>query len=174
MTGCSLVSRLFIQPPTHSQHNPQPILNTTLNPLSTQLSTHSPHNPQPTHHTTPNPLMHLPCNAYTCLQRKMRCPSWRNYNGVAQPRGVNCIKTCGGSALCTLHRAEGLYSVRLGSPQGLCERFPRKNLIWYSPPTTGGTVQCTGMGPSRITSSMMFIHGGIYGAAQGGENDLHR
>ena len=46
---------------------------------------------------------------------------------------------------------------RLGSLQELYERFPVRNLIRYSPPIhyTGGTVQCTGMGPSSITSSMV-------------------
>ena len=28
---------------------------------------------------------------------------------MERPRGVNCIKTGGGSALCTLHGGEGLY-----------------------------------------------------------------
>ena len=57
---------------------------------------------------------------------------------MERPKRVNCIKTGGGSALCTVHRGEGLYSVRLGLPQWLYERFLIRNLIRYSPPTQAG------------------------------------
>ena len=71
--------------------------------------------------------------------------------------GVNCIMSGGRSALCTgtLYGGEGLSSVRLGLLQGLYERFLIKDLIRYYPPTQAGLyTECTGMDPSRITSSM--------------------
>ena len=40
------------------------------------------------------------------------------------PMGVNLIYAAGGDPLCTLHR--GKRTVRLGSLQGLYERFPIK------------------------------------------------
>ena len=55
-------------------------------------------------------------------------------NGVV--KGVNCVKKGGGHTLCSLHRAEGLYAVRLGTLQGLYERF-----LIRSSSHTGWTVQ---------------------------------
>ena len=45
---------------------------------------------------------------------------------MERTRGVNMIYSCGGYPLFTLHRAEGLYSVQLGSLLGLYESFPIK------------------------------------------------
>ena len=45
------------------------------------------------------------------------------------PRGVDCIKTGGGRALCTLYITSGRRIVRLNSLQGLYERFLIRNLI---------------------------------------------
>ena len=48
---------------------------------------------------------------YVSLRVPPPPPPYHNHGGIImeRPRGVNCIKTGGGSALCTLHRGEGLY-----------------------------------------------------------------
>ena len=71
---------------------------------------------------------------------------------MERPRGVNCIRPGGGSALCTLHPGEGLYGqVRY---RGYMRDSPLETL--------SGIVHlhrrdCTGMGPSSITSSVVYL-----------------
>ena len=60
---------------------------------------------------------------------KIERGSMYNHEGIIRERyrGVNLRYTGGGDPLCTFHRGEGLYSVQLGSLQGVYERFPIKN-----------------------------------------------
>ena len=55
---------------------------------------------------------------------------------MERPRGVNCIKAGGGLKM--VYISSRKRTVRLGSLQGLYERFPIRNLIRYSPPTQAG------------------------------------
>ena len=58
------------------------------------------------------------------LQCSVLCKPW---SGPC--KGVNYIKTGGGRTLCSVYITSGRRTVRLGSLQGLYERFYIKNLI---------------------------------------------
>ena len=84
------------------------------------------------------------------MQRETQGEPWRNYNGAAQ--GGELYQE--GWWECVVYSTARRRTVRLGSLQGLCERFLIRNLTRYRAPTQAGLYTVQGWGPSSITSFM--------------------
>ena len=76
---------------------------------------------------------------------------------MERPRGMNGVKTGGGRTLC-IHYTSGRRTVRLGSLQGLYERFLIRNLIRQLQSHAG----VYSRGPLQCTYSMADTQAGLY------------